>query len=390
LLRLADSIPKDGNNNEKGLQLAMQAVLVSPHFLFRIEMGGDDEKPAEFYPLNDWELATRLSYFLWSSMPDDDLLALCREGKLRKDDNLEKQVRRLLKDPKASALVENFFDQWLQIRGLKTFTPNPEQFPTFNEELRAAMQQETERFCEHTIKEDRSVLEFLDADYTFVNERLAKHYGIQGVEGDDFRKVKFPDNHRGGVLTQASILSITSNPTRTSPVKRGKWILENILGTPPPPPPANVPELKEGKEAVLSGTMRQRMEQHRADPNCAACHQRMDPLGFGFENFDAIGAWRTKEGKNDIDASGVLTGGITFNGPAELRAILKRREGAFARCLTEKMLTFALGRGMERYDKCTIDEVARNLAKDNYKFSSLVLEIVRSEAFQKRRGMKPK
>ncbi len=387
--RLVDSAQKSGDGYDKGIQLAMEAVLVSPHFLFRIEMGAENEKPTDFYGINDWELATRLSYFLWSTMPDEELFALARDGKLRKDDNLDKQVRRMLKDPKAAALVENFFDQWLQIRGLKTFTPNPEQFPTFNEPLRTAMQKETELFCGHVIKEDRSLLDFLDADYTFVNERLAKHYGMEGVQGDDFQKVTIKDNRRGGVLTQASILAITSNPTRTSPVKRGKWILENILGTPPPPPPPSVPELKEGNEAALSGTLRQRMEQHRADPNCATCHQRMDPLGFGFENFDAIGAWRTQEGKHAIDASGVLPGDVKFNGPAELRAILKKRGGAFGRCLTEKMLTYALGRGMERYDKCTLDEIAKNLAKENYKFSSLVLEIVKSDAFQKRRGMKP-
>jgi hypothetical protein len=389
LMRLVDSTQKNGESNEQAIELAMQAILVSPHFLFRIEIGQDNEKPTESYGLNDWELATRLSYFLWSTMPDDELYALCREGKLRRDDNLEKQVRRMLKDPKASALVDNFFDQWLQIRGLKTFTPDPKQFPSFTEPLRAAMQKETELFCQHIVAEDRSVLEFLDTNYTFVNETLAKHYGIDGVNGDNFRKVTFEDERRGGVLTQASILTITSNPTRTSPVKRGKWILENILGTPPPPPPANVPELKDGNDAALSGTLRQRMEQHRADPNCATCHQRMDPLGFGFENFDAIGAWRAKEGKSDIDASGVLPGDVKFNGPGELRVILKRRVGAFGRCLTEKMLTYALGRGMERTDKCTIDEIARNVAKDNYKFSSLVLEIVKSDAFQKRRGMKP-
>ncbi len=387
LQRLVDSAQRNGDSYDKGIQLAMEAILVSPHFLFRIEMGQEDEKATEIYPLNDWELATRLSYFLWSTMPDEELFALCRDGKLRKDDNLEKQVRRMLKDPKASALVDNFFDQWLQIRGLKSFTPNPEQFPNFNENLRSAMQKETELFCQHIIKENRSVMEFLDADYTFVNETLAKHYGIDGVKGDDFQKVTFKDNRRGGVLTQASILSITSNPTRTSPVKRGKWILENILGTPPPPPPPSVPELKEDKGA-LTGTLRQRMEQHRADPMCASCHQRMDPLGFGFENFDAIGAWRTKEGKSDIDASGMLPGAVTFNGPAELRAILKKREAAFAHCLTEKLLTYALGRGMERSDKCTIDEVARNVAREQYQFTSLVLEIVKSDAFQKRRGMK--
>jgi hypothetical protein len=248
------------------------------------------------------------------------------------------------------------------------------------------MLRETELFFDHIVREDRSIVEFLDANYSFVNERLARHYGIEGVKGQEFQKVKLPGDRRGGILTQASILTITSNPTRTSPVKRGKWILENILGTPAPPPPAGVEELKEGKQAELTGSLRQRMEQHRANTACATCHQRMDPLGFGFENFDAIGAWRTRDGTHVIDPSGVLPGGQAFKGPAELRAILMGRQEAFARCLTEKLLTFALGRGMERSDRCYTEEIARHVAGTGYRFSSLVLEIVKSEPFQLRRG----
>jgi hypothetical protein len=382
---------QNGETPEKGLQLAMQAVLVSPYFLFRIEQEpakrSPSERPDGAYPITEFELATRLSYFLWASTPDDELFTLATEGKLRKPDVLEGQIKRMLKDPKARSLAENFAPQWLQIRGLKLFAPDPKTFPSFDEPLRDAMLQESERFFQHIVEEDRSVLELIDSDYTFVNERLAKHYGIQGVIGPDFRKVALPDKRRGGVLAMASVLTVTSNPTRTSPVKRGKWILENILGTPPPPPPPDVPEFKE-EQTALTGTLRQRMEQHRVNPSCATCHQRMDPLGFGFENFDVIGSWRDKEGKFAIDASGVLPDGKKFNGPAELRGILKQREDEVCRCLTEKLLTYALGRGMERTDRCTIDEIARNLKKNQYRFSALVLDAVKSDFFQMRRPKK--
>jgi hypothetical protein len=234
--------------------------------------------------------------------------------------------------------------------------------------------------------EDRSVLEFIDSDWTFLNERLAKHYGIDGVKGEEFRKVKLPDGRRGGVLTQASVLTVTSNPTRTSPVKRGKWILENILGTPPPPPPPGVEELKDDKEVMLKGSLRQRMEQHRVNPNCATCHARMDPLGFGFENFDAVGAWRDKDGKFDVDPAGVLPGGESFKGPAELRKILLQRKQDFARTLSDRLLTYALGRGLERTDRCFVDDITKTLAQNGYRFSALVLEIVKSDPFLKRRG----
>jgi hypothetical protein len=386
LVRLADAGERSGGSFEDGIQLALQGVLVSPNFLFRVEADPKSDKPDAVRQLSDWDLATRLSYFLWSSMPDEELFQLARDGTLRKDGNLEGQVKRMLRDDKARALVENFAGQWLQTRNLKDFTPDPALFPSFDEKLRLAMRKETEFFFAHVMKEDRSVLEFIDADYTFLNERLARHYGIQGVKGDEFRKVTLKDTPRGGVLTQASVLAVTSNPTRTSPVKRGKWILENILGTPPKDPPPGVEELKDDEKAQLTGTLRQRMEQHRANPNCAVCHESMDPLGFGFENFDAIGAWRTQEGKHSIDPSGTLPSGQTFKGPVELKAILKGREDAFARCLAEKMLTYALGRGTERTDRVFIEEIADNLAKGKYQFSALVIEIVNSDPFQKRRG----
>jgi mono/diheme cytochrome c family protein len=374
-----------GDDFDKGIQLAVEAILTSPHFLFHVER---DQRPGKngSQPISEFELATRLSYFLWSSMPDEELFGLARQGKLRQDNNLEAQVRRMLKDPKARALVENFAGQWLQLRNLANINPNPKQFPTFDEALRVAMQKESELFFAAVMNEDRSLTDFLDADFTFLNERLAKHYGIPGVKGEQFRRVALPPGPRGGILTQASILTLTSNPTRTSPVKRGKWILENILGTPPPPPPPGAGELKEDQKSVLSGSLRQRMEQHRANPNCASCHQRMDPLGFGFENFDAVGAWRNKDGAFAIDPAGVLPSGQSFKGPAELKIILKAQREAFSRCLAEKMLTYALGRGLEAYDRCAVDEICSNLAKNDHKFSSLVLEVVKSDPFQRRKN----
>ncbi len=373
-----------GDNYDRGIQLACTAVLVSPNFLFRIEADFEPSNPNAIRPINEFELATRLSYFLWSTLPDDELFELAGKAQLRK--NLDAQVRRMLRDPKACELTENFAGQWLQLRSLANMTPDPGRFPNFDEPLRSAMRTETEMFFEAIVRDDRSILDFIDADFTFVNERLAKHYGIPGVKGDQFRKVKLPDRNRGGVLTQGSVLLVTSNPTRTSPVKRGKWILENLLNAPPPPPPPDVPELKEGPE--LKGSLRERMEQHRVNPTCAVCHDKMDPLGFGFENFDAIGAWRTKDAGYPIDPSGVLPDGRSFQGPAELKAILKSQKDQFARCLAEKLLTYALGRGVEYYDRCTLDQIVHGVAKNDYRFTALVLEIVKSEAFQYRRGKK--
>jgi hypothetical protein len=371
---------------EKGIRIAMQAMLVSPHFLFRGEIQPEPNNPKFIHPINEYALASRLSYFLWSSMPDDELFREASAGTLRK--NLELQVRRMLKDRKAIALVENFAGQWLQIRNVALAQPDKDSFPRFDEKLRIALIKETETYFEHIMREDRNILEFLDSNYTFVNQRLAQHYGLSGVSGEEFTRVVLTNAARGGVLTHGSILLLTSNPTRTSPVKRGKWVLENLLGNPPPPPPPEVPDLdmpEGGKQ--LTGSLRQRMEQHREDPNCATCHARMDPIGFGLENFDGIGAWRGMDGQFSIESGGKLVSGETFSGPADLRAILLlKKSDDFSRCLSEKMLTYALGRGLEFYDKCAVDQISRNVKARGFKFSVLISEIVQSVPFQKRRG----
>ncbi len=386
VLALVELAQREGENFNTSIGLGLQAILVSPHFLFRVEMDPEPDNPPAVRTLNDFELATRLSYFLWSSMPDEELFALARQGKLRDGDNLEQQIKRMLKDPKSQALVENFAGQWLQLRNLKTAAPDKKRYPEFDEDLRSAMLQETELFFAHVMRDDKSVLDFLDGPYTFVNERLARHYGIGDVKGNEFRRVELDGQQRGGVLSQASVLTVTSNPTRTSPVKRGKWVLENILGTPPPPPPPEVPPLVEEAGAVASGSLRERMEQHRAKADCAICHNRMDPLGFGLENYDGIGAWRTEDETFAIDPSGVLPGGISFSGPRDLKAVLKARQDEFARCLAEKMLTYGLGRGVEYSDKCTIEDIVKAMRAADYKFSSMIVAIVRSDPFQKRRG----
>jgi hypothetical protein len=386
VLKLVELADREGDDFGASIGLGLQAMLVSPHFLFRVELDRQPNSPRAVHPISDYELATRLSYFLWSSMPDDELFAHARLGTLRKGDNLDRQVRRMLQDPKSQALVENFAGQWLQLRNLKTAVPDKREYPDFDEALRAAMQKETELFFAAILHEDRSILDFIDADFTFVNERLARHYGLSGVQGEEFRKVQLDGQQRSGVLTQASVLTVTSNPTRTSPVKRGKWVLENLLGTPPPPPPPDVPPFKEEAGAMLSGTLRQRMQQHRTKADCANCHNRMDPLGFGLENYDGIGAWRTEDGKFKIDATGTLPGGVSFDGPRELKAILKARQDDFIRCLSEKTLTYALGRGVEYSDKCTLVDIAKAVRQNDDKFSSLILAIVHSDPFQKRRG----
>jgi len=382
LLKLFDLASKQGEPFEKAIRLPMKAVLVSPHFLYRIE--DDPEKPDEIRTLDDFEFATRLSYFLWSSMPDEELFRHAETGDLRKPGVLEAQIKRMLKDPKAHALAENFAGQWLELRNLSMLAPDKGYFPEWDEKLRAAMAREGELYFEYVVQNDRSILEFLDSDYTFLNGRLARHYGVKDVFGIDFQKVKFPDNRRGGVITMASTLAITSNPTRTSPVKRGKWILENILGTPPPPPAPDAGELP--PTGQLKGTLRQQMEQHRANPRCAVCHAKLDPLGFGLENFDGIGGWRTKDNKQAIDPSGVLPGGEKFSGPAELRQVLLGKADMFRRCFAEKLITYALGRGLEYYDKCALDEIVAAAKNRGDTFSALVLGIVKSDPFQKRKG----
>jgi hypothetical protein len=372
---------------ERGMQVAVQAALVSPNFLFRVEKDPDPNNPRAKHAVSDYELASRLSYFLWSSMPDDRLLTLAGQNALRKPATLEAETRRMLKDPRAKALCDNFASQWLTLRKLGTVTPDPATFPNFNEELRLAMRAETEKFFQYVVAQDRPVTDFLDSDYTFLNESLAKLYGNTQVKGNEFRLVKLQGRNRGGVLTQASVLTVTSNPTRTSPVKRGKWVMENLLGAPIPPAPPNVPQLADDKKEPLTGTLRQRLEQHRKNPACASCHQRMDPIGFGLENFDAIGQWRTADGGSPVDSSGALPGGgKKFKGPAELKAAIKSRTPQFTRNLTEKLLTYALGRGVESYDRCNIDAMAQNVAQKNHRFSAIVMEIVKSEPFRYRRG----
>jgi hypothetical protein len=387
LLGIVLSVEKDGEGPEESIQLALRAVLASPHFLFRFDQDCNSCSSDDPLPANDFDLAARLFYFLWSSMPDEELIRLAAQGALRRGDTLRAQARRMLREPRSRALGENFASQWLQTRKLREYIPDPVLFPDFDESLRSAMLRETELFCQSIQDEDRSVLEFLDADYTFVNERLARHYGISGVRGDGFRRVSLAGTPRGGVLTQASILAATSNPTRTSPVKRGKWILENLLGAPPSPPPSGVEALKESREISSPETLRQRMERHRTDPACASCHRRMDPLGFALENFDAVGGWRTLDEDQLIDPSGKLPGGRGFRGPAELRAALRARRDAFARCLTEKMLTFALGRGLQTSDRREVDRIAAGLERNGYRFSSLIVAIVESNLFQNRENL---
>ena len=385
LVRFIDIADAEKGTFEEGIQLALQAILTSPHFLYRWELDPKPENPGTIRPLSDYEIASRLSYFIWSSMPDEELLSRAERGALTKRATLQAEVERMLQDSKAKALVESFASQWLTIRNLEIAAPDPDLFPDFDEKLRTAMRKETELFFEAIMREDRSVLEFLDSNFTFLNERLARHYGIEGVKGEQFQRVSLNKaNGRGGILTQASILTITSNPTRTSPVSRGKWILEQILGAPPPPPPPDVPQLAENQKAIQGGSLRQRLEQHRSNPDCAVCHNKMDPLGFAFENFDAIGAWRSLDGKFPIDASGKLPTGQTFNGADELKAILKS-QSTFVRSLAEKMLTFALGRGLEYYDKCAVDDICKALVKNDCKFSSLITEIVKSEPFLMRK-----
>jgi hypothetical protein len=363
----------------------MIAALASPRFLFRIELDDFGDAPGEVRDLDQFELATRLSYMLWSSMPDDRLFELATDGRLSDSTVLASEVERMLADDKAEALLDNFVSQWLQLRSLNQIKPDPQRFPSFDESLRLAMIEETRQFARAIIRENRSILEFLDADYTYLNERLAKHYGMTGVTGDEFRKVSLDNSLRGGILTQASILTLTSNPTRTSPVKRGKWIMDNILGTPPPPPPAGVPQLQEDEQTELLGSLRERMAQHRADPSCAICHKKMDALGFGFENFDAIGAWRDRDGRFEIDASGTLPGNQAFQGPTQLRQVLKnQRRDQFVGCLSEKLLTYALGRELQAYDRCAVDQIIECLEQDEYRFHSLVMGVVRSEPFLKR------
>ncbi len=371
---------------ESGIELALRFMLASPQFIFRLETEPADVAAGAVYPVSDLDLASRLSFFLWSSIPDDELLAVAERGELSAPDELRRQVRRMLADRRASALVENFAGQWLYLRNLANTHPDPPTFPDFDDNLRRALQRETELFFESVMAEDRSILDLLTADYTFLNERLARHYGIPGIYGDRFRRVAVDDDARRGILGHGSLLTVTSYATRTSPVLRGKWILENLLGSPPPPPPPDVPDLEDaGSAEGLS--VRERLEQHRANPACAACHARMDPYGFGLENFDAIGRWRSSGPRGEpIDASDVLPDGTAFNGPSELREAILRRPESFAETFTRKLLTYAVGRGMEYYDAPAVRRIVRAAAADDYRFSALVDGVVTSDVF----GMKVK
>ena len=372
---------------EAGIRAALERLLIDPEFLFRIERDPEDVAPGAPYRLSDLELASRLSFFLWSSIPDDDLLDAAIDGRLSDPAERERQVRRMLADSRSRALVDNFAGQWLSLRSVAGIAPDPNLFPDFDENLREALRRETELFVESQLREDRSVVDLLRADHSFLNERLARHYGIAGVTGSHYRRVTLPDERRGGLLGQGSILAATSYGNRTSPVLRAKWLLENILGTPPAPPPPDIPPLPARGEAGEPRTVRERLAQHRRNAACAVCHAPMDPLGFALENFDAVGAWRTRDAGLPVDASAVLADGTTsFDGPAGLRRVLLDRSEQFVETVTEKLLTYALGRGIEHYDRPVIRAVTRAAAEDDHRWSSLILGIVESTSFRMRRS----
>ena len=373
---------------EGGLEMALQSILAGPEFLFRVERDPENVAPNTAYRISDLELASRISFFLWSSIPDDELRLAAEQGRLRDPAVLEQQVRRMLSDPRSQALVENFAGQWLYLRNLRSAAPDPGLFPEFDEELRQAFRQETELLFQNTLQQDRSVLELLDADYTFVNERLARHYGIPNIHGSRFRRVAVIEEERRGLLGQGSMLTATSYGNRTSPVLRGKWVLEQLLGVPPPAPPPNVPALEEKNKDGRTLTMRQQMEQHRANAVCAGCHRLMDPIGFALENFDAVGKLRTAyaELNAPIDASGVLYDGSRFQGVVELRKILLSHPEQFVHTLTEKILTYALGRQVEYSDASAVRKILRHAGPSDYRWSSLILGIVQSTPFQMRRS----
>jgi len=367
---------------ESGVRLALQKILVSPEFIFRAELDPADGPRGGVHRLGDIELASRLSFFLWSSIPDDELLAVAERGELSDPSMLERQVRRMMADPRSQALVQNFVGQWLFLRNIPKMQPDITAFTYFDDNLRQALEKETTLLVESTLHEDRSVVDLLTTDYTFVNQRLAEHYGIEGIYGSEFRRISVTDPKRQGLLGHASIMAVTAYPNRTAPTIRGKWVLEQLLGTPPPPPPPNVPALKiDENQKVL--TMRQRMEEHRVSPQCAVCHRIMDPIGFALDNFDGLGKWRDTEGEEVIDPSGVLPDGTPFDGPVGLRDVLvSKKRDVFVENFTERLLTYALGRGTEEYDQPVVRKIAREAAANNYRWSSIILGIVKSKPFQ--------
>jgi mono/diheme cytochrome c family protein len=371
-------------NFDSGIESALQFILASPEFLFRFEPDPPNLAANAVYRIDDLSLASRLSFFLWSSIPDDQLLTVASQGKLKDPAVLQQQIKRMLADRRSSALISNFAEQWLFLRNLKTAVPDLEAFPDFDDNLRRAMKEETTLFFDSIMREDRSVVDLLNADYTFVNERLARHYGIPNIYGSQFRRVTVPNEARRGLLGQASILTVTSYPNRTSPVERGKWILTNLLGVPPSPPPPNVPPLQENSENGKPRSLRERMEQHRKDAVCAGCHKSMDPIGFALENFDAVGHWRTNDEGGKIDPSGTLFNGAPLDGVVGLRQALVNQQDIFVGVMTEKMLTYALGRGLEYYDMPAVRKIVQDARNNGYRFSSLVTGIVKSTPFQMR------
>jgi hypothetical protein len=367
---------------EAGIQQALRRILASPSFLFRIEQQPAGAAPGLVYRINDVDLASRLSFFIWSSIPDEPLLDAAANGTLGQPAVLERQVRRMLNDPRAAALVDNFISQWLTLGKLSGVVPDVDAYPEFDENLRDASREETRLFVASQLREDRPVSELLSANYSYVNERLARHYRLPNVYGSHFRRVAFDDGVRGGLLGQGSILTVTSYPNRTSPVLRGRWLLDNILGSPPPPPPPDVPQLSENDAGGRPRSIREQMEAHRKNPSCAVCHVRMDPLGFSLENFDALGKWRTTIDTLPIDASASMPDGTRFEGVAGLRRLMADHQEDFARTLTQKLLTYALGRSVEPSDWATIRHVARQAASNGYRWSALVTGIVSSTPFR--------
>jgi hypothetical protein len=382
---LMDFYQRGRANNAKfdsGVESALQFILASPEFLFRFEPDPSNLAANTVYRIDDLALASRLSFFLWSSIPDDQLLSVASQGKLKDPVVLQQQVKRMLADRRSSALISNFAEQWLFLRNLRSAAPDLEAFPDFDDNLRRAMKEETTLFFDSIMCEDRSVVDLLNADYTFVNERLARHYGMPNIYGSQFRRVKVPSEARRGLLGQGSILTVTSYPNRTSPVERGKWILTNLLGVPPSPPPPNVPPLQENSENGKPRSLRERMEQHRKDPVCAGCHKSMDPIGFALENFDAVGHWRNNDEGGKIDPSGTMFNGAPLDGVVGLRQALVNQQDIFVGVMTEKMLTYALGRGLEYYDMPTVRKIVREARNNDFRFSSLVMGIVKSTPVQ--------
>jgi hypothetical protein len=385
LMKFVGMAKAQGQSTEQGIQLALEAVLVSPEFLFRIERDPKPTDPEATHRLSDVELASRLSYFLWSSMPDAELQAVAESNKLHEPAVLDAQLKRMMTDKKAAAFADNFAGQWLEVRNLDEITPDPKKFPAWTPELKEDFRTETRLFFQYVLSENRPISEFVQAKYSFLNENLAKFYGVPNVKGPDFRKVELDTDQRGGILTQGSVLAVSSYPNRTSPTIRGKYILNNLLGSPPQPPPPDVPVLDDSKVGT-DVSLRKQLEAHRSNAVCASCHAKMDVLGFGLENYDAIGKWRTADGKFPIDVGGTMPNGKSFATAAGMRAILIESMPEVARCMTEKIMTYALGRGIQPYDKRAVDEMQKKLAADGYRFQSLIHEVVTSLPFQSRRG----